>query len=82
MNYGAQRWPCLMVLCTVLVALTLTVAPLGARANDSNLNPGILPPSATAFGKTYGGWSAAWWQSVEFRPARARVASDLIPPSR
>ena len=76
MNYGAQRWPCLMVRCTVLVALTLTVAPLGARANDSNLNPGILPPSATAFGKTYGAWSSAWWQYVESQPASSNPLVD------
>ena len=76
MNYGAQRWSPLMVLCTVLVALTLTVAPLGARASDGNLNPRILPPNSAAFGKTYGAWSSAWWQYVESQPASSNPLVD------
>lgn len=76
MNCHAQQWPRMMMLCTVLVALTLTVAPRGARASEANLNPGILPPSSTAFGKTYGGWSAAWWQYVESQPASSNPLVD------
>src|SRR5262249_36763871 len=78
MNYGAKRWSGLMVLCPVLVALTLTVAPLGARASDGNLNPRILPPSSTAFGKTYSAWSSAWWQYVESQPASS---NPLVEPT-
>jgi hypothetical protein len=29
---------------------------------SSSQNPKVLPPQSHAFGKTYGGWSAAFWQ--------------------
>jgi hypothetical protein len=46
---------------TVAVLLLFTlVAP--ARAGQGNANPGVLPPHAEAYGKTYGEWAAAWWK--------------------
>jgi hypothetical protein len=27
-------------------------------------NPGVVPPNATAYGKTYGEWAQAWWTWV------------------
>lgn len=43
---------------------------------DSNTNPSILPPSAMAFGRTYGAWSAAWWQYVMLQPASTNPLTD------
>jgi hypothetical protein len=55
---------------SVVVALAagLVVAPK-AFAQTANENPGVLPPDARPFGKTYGEWSAAWWQYVFSIPA-------------
>lgn len=76
MNGYAQQWPRMMVLCAVLVSLTLTVTTRDVRASDGNLNPGVLPPSSTGFGKTYGAWSAAWWQYVFLQPASSNPLLD------
>lgn len=32
-------------------------------------NPRVLPPNSKAFGKTYGGWSAEWWNWALTLPA-------------
>jgi hypothetical protein len=61
----------------ISLALVLVVAPSPALAQVSrNSNPGILPPNSTAFGNTYGGWSAAWWQYVFLQPASSNPLSD------
>src|SRR5262249_23355053 len=76
MNSTPHRWQRVMVVCGVLVALTLTALTLGARASDGNLNPRVLPPSSTAFGMSYGAWSAAWWQYVLSQPASSSPLND------
>ena len=47
----------------------------GVAANG-NLNPTIIPPGTTGFGKTYGAWSAAWWQYVFAQPASSNPLTD------
>lgn len=37
--------------------------------NAKNGNPGVLPPNSNAFGKTYGEWSAAFWEWAYSLPA-------------
>jgi hypothetical protein len=49
----------LSVLATAAIALCLGLAGAAQAAGN---NPGVLPPGSTPFGKTYGEWSAAWWQ--------------------
>jgi hypothetical protein len=39
----------------------LFVGPDVASAQNLG-NPGVLPPNTNAFGRSYGEWSAAWWQ--------------------
>ncbi len=34
----------------------------GGSGGAANKNPGILPPNSSAYGKTFGEWTAAWWQ--------------------
>ncbi len=49
----------LLVGLTLLVATPLlTIAPHGWAQGSS----GVFPPNAIVFGKTYGEWSAEWWQ--------------------
>jgi len=44
--------------CAVAV---LMLGPV-ADALAENANPGVAPPHSHAYGQTYGGWSAEWWQ--------------------
>lgn len=46
----------------LLVALLLVASPAGVAQADKGPNPGVLPPQSHPHGKTYGEWSAAWWQ--------------------
>lgn len=56
------------------MALALTVSTAAARV--SNANPGVLPPNSHAVGKTYGAWSAVWWQYVESQPVSSNPLLD------
>jgi hypothetical protein len=44
-----------------LIALVLVLQVTPALAAN-NPNPGVLPPNARPFGKTYEEWNAGWWQ--------------------
>lgn len=46
----------------VLVLFVLAVLVPTQLALANNPNPGVLPPSSSPHGKTYGEWSAVWWQ--------------------
>jgi hypothetical protein len=74
MSFSIYKWPCVVVVCSASLAFALTVSTIAARA--SNANPGVLPPNSHAFGKTYGGWSAAWWQYVESQPVSSNPLLD------
>ena len=56
----------LTLLSMLAIAVALTVPFWSALAG--NANPRVLPPNSNAFGKTYGEWSAAWWQYVSSVP--------------
>jgi hypothetical protein len=49
---------------SIVAALSLIVLFVGMVTPTfaKNDNPQVLPPNSHAFGKTYGEWSAAWWQ--------------------
>lgn len=61
-----------------IVAIGLIVPFLGGPSTVSarNKNPGVLPPHAKAFGKTYGEWSAAWWQWALSTPENQHPLKD------
>jgi hypothetical protein len=48
-------------LSTVIILGLVMLAPMVALA-DRNSNPGVLPVNSTAYGMTYGDWSAEWWK--------------------
>jgi hypothetical protein len=58
----------LVPLLLLLLAAWCIPSPARAFADAGNPNPGILPPQSTAFGRTYGALSAAWWQYVLGQP--------------
>jgi hypothetical protein len=61
----------------VLVALVVTMVPIVASGTPASAsNPGVLPPHSQAFGRTYGAWSASWWQYVGSQPASSNPLAD------
>ncbi|MBI4582112.1 MAG: hypothetical protein HY718_20615 [Planctomycetes bacterium] len=46
-----------------VAAAVLAVASPG-WADSKNMNPGVIPPNASAYGKTYAEWGAKWWEWV------------------
>jgi len=44
------------------LALALSLAVLAPPAQAANGNPGVLPVNSNPNGRSYGEWSAAWWQ--------------------
>lgn len=49
-----------VALLTCAVVFTLPTPALAGKGNQDN--PGVIPPQASAYGQTYGEWSANWWQ--------------------
>jgi hypothetical protein len=58
----------------IALIIALIIGPSVASAR--NKNPGVLPPHAKAFGKTYGEWSAAWWQWALGTPANQHPLTE------
>src|SRR5437899_1087429 len=48
----------------------------GVTVVGGGSNPGVFAPSSKPFGKTYGEWSAAWWQWVLSIPKRDNPLAD------
>jgi hypothetical protein len=71
-----SRLKVLLPLSLLLLAAWCVPSPTRAFADAGNLNPGILPPQASAFGRTYGAWSAAWWQYVLAQPTATNPLLD------
>jgi hypothetical protein len=44
------------------VAATMPVFGLASAAGAGNPNPGVAPINSSAYGHSYGGWSAEWWK--------------------
>lgn len=75
-----KRYPVLSIPFFLVCGLAFVLSALGSRAeaqmsagmpmgHGSTGNPGVLPPNSSAFGKTYGEWSAEWWQWLYSLPA-------------
>lgn len=63
-------------LAIAAVCITLLTTASAVLAQGRNPNPGILPPDATAYGKTYGEWAVAWWQWALSLPADKSPFTD------
>lgn len=57
-NYGKK----LRLSFVAIILGILVLAPMVAAAE--NPNPGVVPPDSIFNGKSYGEWSAAWWQWI------------------
>lgn len=47
-----------------------------AQSNGNLGNPGVMPPQSHPAGKTYGEWSAIWWQWAVKRPSGGSPLDD------
>ncbi|HXJ55158.1 MAG TPA: hypothetical protein VNU68_00700 [Verrucomicrobiae bacterium] len=56
--------------------LALLISAWSGQAAQPNPNPGVIPVNASPYGKTYGEWSAAWWQWAFSLPATAHPILD------
>jgi hypothetical protein len=61
-------WQRIVALSSLVLMLVVLLPGATARAS-SNPNPGIVPPGSVYDGKTYGEWSASWWQWAFSIPA-------------
>jgi hypothetical protein len=76
MNLGQKSLSRVVIVCGLSIALVLASAVSQASARRADHNPGVLPPNSHAYGKTYGGWSAAWWQYVVAQPVSSNPLLD------
>src|SRR5215213_4315010 len=49
---------------------------LGLALASASLDGAVLPPSSKPYGKTYGEWSAVWWQWALSQPVEAHPFID------
>ena len=62
----------------LLATAILSFGAASAQAGGGNEgNPGILPPQSHPLGKTYGEWTAAWWQWALSIPAPINPLTDM-----
>src|SRR4051812_26229339 len=66
-----------LIKSTVLTVALLSLAGRSTvRAGERDLNSGILPPNAQAFGESYGQWAADWWTWALSIPAEITPLND------
>jgi hypothetical protein len=60
-----------LALAGLAVALAISAGVLSVSDSlaKANVNPRVMTPNSVPFGKTYGQWSAAWWQWAVSFPA-------------
>lgn len=59
---------------TLAIAGVLGIAPL--TASSDNQHPGVYPPDSLVLSRTYGEWSASWWQYMLAIPAPQNPTTD------
>src|SRR5262245_36308823 len=53
----------------IVLGLMMPTSTPQAQSSGNQGNPGIIPPGARPYGKTYGEWGARWWQWLLAIPA-------------
>jgi hypothetical protein len=59
MKRNAKYWRSVRAVVGILLGLAIAPVPIAFAENP---NPGVFPPDEVVFGRTYGEWSAEWWQ--------------------
>lgn len=74
--FKVKKKYCLSALAVLVMVVGLTASttvPVASADNDNNI---VFPPGSKPFGKTYGEWSANWWQWIFSIPAATNPAND------
>jgi hypothetical protein len=68
----------LVLLVPLALAVSVATPVASATAAPPFLKPmaHVVPPQSHAFGRSYGSWSAAWWQYVLAQPASTNPLTD------
>jgi len=79
MRNNMKNWKIIVAMIGIIVVLAIVPMP-GARACKDNPYPHysqVIPPNAHPFGKSYGEWSAEWWEWQIKLPATDHPAYSL-----
>jgi hypothetical protein len=71
-----QYWQSVIAALGLVLGLMVS-ATIPLTQASSNPNPGVLPPNSKPYGKSYGEWSAKWWQWVLSIPEPHNPNDDL-----
>jgi hypothetical protein len=69
MHQRAIRWQRLFAFALAATLLLASPAAIAGKGKPDKDVPGVIPPHANAFGKTYEEWSTVWWQWAHSLPA-------------
>jgi len=61
---GNTLWSRRRLLLVGVVMIAMAATTPGQAAAKANPNPGVRPANSKPFGKSYGEWSALWWQQA------------------
>lgn len=61
---GNTLWLRRQLLLVAAMMVTMAALTPGQAAATANPNPGVRPAESKPFGKSYGEWSALWWQQA------------------
>ena len=62
LSHRRGRWVAPVAAAVLLTAMAISTTPAVALAQSTKPTPGVIPPWAHAYGRTYSQWSAAQWQ--------------------
>ena len=74
MKNRIRLWGRVVGVAVFALMLASFAAPMAFAKNLNN--PGVLPPQSHSHGKTYGEWSAEWWQWALSLPADSNPFFD------
>ena|SRR5438552_3581682 len=75
-NTKTTRTCCAHALAPALAIVAVALFAAASSVQAAGQNPRVFPVGSTPYGKTYGEWSAAWWQWDTSLPATAHPLFD------
>lgn len=73
MKNNLKNWRNIVAMAGIVLGLTIVPYSI---ASAENSNAKVFPPSSQPFGKTYGEWSAEWWQWALAGPDGENAVQD------
>jgi hypothetical protein len=84
-SQGGRKMKRFILILAVVLLLVTMLAPAALAATNTTTattvsakepGPNVLPPNSNPYGKSYGEWSAAWWQWALETPASVNPVLD------